>query len=262
MIEGGTPVDWHVHVHDPAQLDATLDTAAGHFARTSAPGAGPLGVLALAELPGQCLFAQLAAQSVSSGAWRLRPTDEPASLFAEHDGRRLALVAGFQTVTAERLEVLALGTTSRPPHGSSVEQTLAAVTSAGGIAVLPWGVGKWLGRRGRKVSELAARLSPAELVLGDNAGRPWFWPEPAAFRIAADRGIAILPGSDTLPGGDPSAGRVGTIVPTRGLDDRPAAALRDLVADPSRTLVRYGALERATTFARNQIGLRLRRAVG
>lgn len=258
MTKDGTPVDWHVHVHDPAALSATLDTAATHFRRL-ASRTDLLGILALAELPGQGLFAHLAACKPTIDGWRISPTSEMVSLLVEKHGSRLALVSGFQVVTQERLEVLALATRTRPPSGLPANKTIAEIGSAGGIAVLPWGVGKWLDRRGRLVEELAATLSPRELALGDNAGRPWFWPTPAAFRIAHGRGLAVLPGSDTLPGARPGAGRVGALVTEPDLVTRPAEALRSVAADPDRNLTRYGAMEGTAAFLQSQIGLRVRR---
>ena len=61
------------------------------------------------------------------------------------------VIAGRQIVSAERIEVLALGTRTQIPDGQPLAATIDAVRADGALAVLPWGFGKWWGARGRMV---------------------------------------------------------------------------------------------------------------
>ena len=68
--------------------------------------------------------------------------------------------------------------------------------TAGVAVVLPWGVAKWWGPRGRRVADRIARADPG-LMLGDNQGRPMGWPDPPIFTGKAS--TVVLPGTDPLP---------------------------------------------------------------
>lgn len=259
MTSSAVPVDWHVHIHRPDAIGAALDGAAAAFASLRPGAEGLLGVLMLAELPGQSVFDELDATRRPMGGWEFRRTAEPVSLLACRGRAQLAIVAGFQVVSAERLEVLALGTRVRPDSGLTADRLLDWIAAQGAIAVLPWGVGKWLGARGGLIRTLIERRQPGVVALGDNAGRPALWPRPKAFAAAERRGIAVLPGSDTLPGARSTAGRVGGLVPDLSDVDHPTQALRRVVADPQRVLPPYGALASPADFVRAQAMLRLRR---
>lgn len=257
-----TPVDWHVHAHRPGEMGAVLDSAAAAFARVNPRPAGVLGVLMLTEMPGATAFAELAAPGGEPAGWSVRTTEEDVSVVASRGSDEIVVIGGFQVTSAERLEVLALGTRVRPEDGQPAERVIAEVARHGALAVLPWGVGKWLGARGAAVADLVKRLPPRAVFLGDNAARPVFWPEPAVFRVAAEQGIAVLPGTDTLPGAPPAAGAFGGLVPGAVDPRRPREALRRVLMDPAVSVTPYGSLASPLGFVRDQAMLRLRRLGG
>lgn len=137
----------------------------------------------------------------------LHATGEPESLAVRQGGRsspELFLLAGRQFVSAERLEVHALAldpahpVSRLPDRVHSTEDLLRRILAAGAAAVLPWGVGKWLGSRGHEIVRLVAMdefAGNALFFLGDTASRCWPWPAPAMFR----RHARVLPGTDILP---------------------------------------------------------------
>ena len=187
MMPPGIIVDTHVHLHPRFGVEAFLDSAATNL--------GPGGVLCLTESAGVDRFEELR-QAGRAGAWTIHPTAEPESLVARAGERAVVLIAGRQIVTAERVEVLALGTAESIADGMALGATLDAAVAVGAVPVLPWGVGKWWGARGRLVAEaLATRTG---VCLGDQAGRPRGAAEHPLFRVARERGVHILPGSDPL----------------------------------------------------------------
>lgn len=242
----GILVDSHVHLHHPARAMDDLRHAAAAFA--AAGGSAAAGVVMLAERAGYDVFQQLHSQ--------LPHTWELNSLWFWHGNQRLLVVAGRQIVTAEGLEILGLATRLPLPDGLPAEQVLARLDDADAITVLPWGVGKWLGQRGKIVDSLLERARPGRLFLGDNGGRPNWWSVPQF-----SRGIPILAGSDPLPvpGSGNVIGRFGSVIDIQLSEHTPAARLKCALRDPATRISTYGRLAPSLRFIADQTRLRFLR---
>lgn len=221
--------DGHVHLYGCADPERFLEAAWGNLS-AAARGFGAArwkACLFFTETARDNAFDTLCRAGVAlSAGWVLRrlPEDPAAAVLQrDRDGATLTVIAGRQVVSAERIEVLALATKQRFRDGQPAADLLAELQAAGIPAVLPWGVGKWLGRRGRLVAELVQAQAGPGLFLGDNAGRPLGWPEPPLFR----RWPMVLPGSDPLPvpGAEAGVGRYGFALEGTLSPDRPAAEL-------------------------------------
>lgn len=234
-------IDAHVHLHDEREAMETLEAASRNFSR-HAPGAATA-VCMLAERDGFDVFSWLRT--------KLRATAENESLWFD-ESHRLLIVAGRQIESSEGLEVLGLALgmplqlEGRPAH-----EIIAALRTHDSLPVLPWGAGKWLGSRGHLVDRLLD--DEPGLFLGDNGGRPGFWPVPR-FR----RGVRVLPGSDPLPlpGASSAIGSFGCLITCDLPADRPASALRRALRDPASRLLRFGRLTNPLRFAIDQTRLR------
>ena len=164
MTLPATLVDAHAHLHACFGLEAFLDGAWDGFQRAAADLGRPLdcGVLLLTQTAGDERFERLVVEATPQGSarggrpgWSIARTGEPESLAARRaDGARLLIVCGRQLRTAEGLELLALATCARFADGQPLAAALRGVEAAGAIPVLPWGVGKWTGKRGRIVGGL------------------------------------------------------------------------------------------------------------
>lgn len=242
----GTLVDAHVHLHVPANALSDLRQAAAGFTAVG-NGKNPA-VIMLAERAGYDVFRLLESQ--------LALTGEPESLWFEHADRRLLIVAGRQIITAEGLEVLGLATRMQVPDGLPVERVLDRLEEADAITVLPWGAGKWLGRRGKIVDRLLATARPGHLFLGDNGGRPGWWQVP---QFSA--GLPILAGSDPLPlpGSARKIGCYGSVIGTALSDEQPAKSLKHALRDPATRIATYGRLTPMFRFITDQARLRIGR---
>jgi hypothetical protein len=260
-------VDAHVHFHACFDPDVFLTSAHGNFREAAAKfglDGGFSAHLLLTESADAHWFDSLA-ERVTAGTktaetWVAGATDDARELRLVHnDGSTLSVVAGRQIVTTEGIEVLALGLVSAVPDGYPVSETLRRVTDLGAIPVIPWGFGKWLGRRGERVRELVDGATPSHLFLGDNSGRLAGSAEPPLFELARRKGLAILPGTDPFPFRDQArrVGRMGFVV--KSSDDLSDwRRLREAIL-AQRYLQPYGSLERPLSFVGNQVAMQLRK---
>jgi hypothetical protein len=193
-------VDAHVHVYPCMSIAATLDAAARHLVDGHAPPEEtPLGVLLVAD-PENVHGWERLADSAGTGRWRRLQADGSVATFGRGGRDELAAVRGQQLVSREGLEVLGTGCRERIPSGLPLQELVARIRAAGGLAILAWGVGKWLGRRGRIVDGVIAReAGRGDVMLADNAGRPRLWSRVPQFEAAAERGMRVLAGTDPLP---------------------------------------------------------------
>lgn len=269
---GVTLVDAHVHIHECFDLSRFFDHAYRNFADQAHRSGWPAafdGVLMLTESAGVNQFSRLVESAASSatlpGDWRTSLTDEALLLaIAAEDGRHLFVLSGRQIVTSERLEVLALGLADDIEDGLPISDVIRRVQDGGAICVLPWGFGKWTGRRGRIIRELIETDLGSNLFLGDNAGRLGLWRAPDEFSQATRRGIGILPGTDPLPWPNQvvAPARFGSMLDARLPDAGRFAFIRQrLIADSAR-IQPYGNLERLLPFVKHQIGMQLRKHIG
>jgi hypothetical protein len=188
----------------------------------------------------------------------MQPTDEPHSMLGRRsDGVEMSLIAGWQIVTSERLEVLVL-CCPRPaiPDGLPFQATLGEAMQSDGVTVVPWGFGKWWFGRGRLVSDMMTQHGSA-IFLGDNRGRPRSGIDPWQFTLAYREGIRLLPGTDPLP--FPSqvdhVGRFGFLVPQIVDRSRPAENIKRLIRD-GRQPECYGQRQSLPQFCQHQLTLR------
>ncbi len=244
-------VDSHVHFHACYDLSAFLDGALRNFPR------GGTGYLLLTESAGAQWFRRWR-DGLKAQGWRFEPTTEEESLRAVSGaGESLILIAGRQIVTRERLEVLALGRDVEVPDGLPMRDALERIRESGALPVLPWGFGKWWGRRGAVVAE--ALDQDGELFLGDNGGRLGL--EPRLFRQARRLGIRVLPGSDPLPFSrhEGLAGSYGFVLPQAVDLERPASTLLRRIRESGQPLA-FGRRAGLPRFLRDQVGMQLRSA--
>lgn len=268
-------IDAHVHIYDCFDLEIFF-TAALENLKTAAAVVSERNqhqsafVLLLAEGKGnswyQKMFARiLAERAVISvkGAWTFYPTEELLSLVAQKNDskkEKLFVVAGRQLVTAENIEVLALFCNKDVSEKMSLMDTVASIKECNGVPVIPWGAGKWFGKRGKVLQDFVARGGQKNVFLGDNGGRPHFWPTPELLHFAEAKGFHILSGSDPLPLPHEAqrAGSFGFFL-DHLLDDSssPAHSLRDLLLGGQQVIYPFGRLQKNVPFLLNQLLLRL-----
>jgi len=258
--------DAHVHLHECFEITDALDSAHQNVlavAERISDGAVVAGVLFLTESSSAKCFERMAGNidHPTGSGWRFESTGEPVSLIArKNESMPLVIVAGRQIVTAERLEVLALGAANEHPDGKPIRDTLENVVAADAVPVIPWGFGKWMGHRGALLRSLLRDSTVPSFFLGDNSGRPAFIPRPQEFGQTKSDARHILSGSDPLP--FPSEfskpGSFGFSIRTGINFAYPMSSLGRAIRNPVTHLHGFGTPETAIRFIRNQVRMQLR----
>lgn len=253
-------VDTHVHIRACFPRAEVLDAAARSFEK-AAGGAEHAGVLMLTESATENAFgelAELAGRVVDTwGYWHVERCPDGISLRCTKQDRTIAIVAGRQIDTSERLEVSALGSDAFIRDGTPVEEVLAQARANDTVQVLPWAPGKWSFARGKLLDDLIARHDELGFALGDNGGRPWAWPMPGPLKRARELGIPVLPGSDPLPFLDEMARSGSFGVRLEGtLEERPGEQIKRLIREGA-PMHPYGELNSPLTFFRHELTMQL-----
>jgi hypothetical protein len=164
--------DGHVHILDRFSELSCLDWALNNFNKAAALlelSDHIDRVLFLAESSSINWFAKqyMAARQglfEQLNHYRCVVTEENTSLcFENTSSDRLFVIAGRQIISSERLEVLALGLSREYPDGQPLRTILSDIRENDCIAVLPWGVGKWLGARKRIVASVLGYSGSGDL---------------------------------------------------------------------------------------------------
>lgn len=237
------PVDGHVHFHHRELVAVTLDAALANFRALGAAGiTRDCGVLLLAQAARESVFEWLRARPVV-GAWSVTSVPgESQSLWLRREQGTLLVVCGRQVIAEPGLEVIALGTDQRIEDGLGLEPTLALARSAAALAVLPWGFGKWTGRRKLRIRKQLAVADVSSLWVGDNGGRLRNLGRPRLLDEAEARGIGVLPGTDPFPFGRDyrRVGSFGFLLDLPLVASRPWQSVRAALVGLKRSPEAYG----------------------
>jgi hypothetical protein len=192
--------------------------------------------------------------------WSFHRTKENISIVAHRtDGESIIIVAGKKIITEENLEVLALATHTAFDVGIPLVEILDQIKNNDAIPVIPWAVGKWIGKRGSVIKDLLDHTTDPDFFLCDNGNRPIFWPRPTLFDYAEKKGFRVLAGSDALHFASESY-RVGSFANlTHGTidPDYPAMDLKKMLLNPKTRIRTYGNLEKPVRFFKNQLAMQL-----
>ncbi len=261
--------DAHVHLYDCFDLTKLLNSAWDNFqsfAEQQDYQDNFSTVLLLTEIGTQDCFNKFFVapesqinQNIVQDEWTFHSTQEDLSLYASKQNRQgIFVIAGRQIVTAEKLEILALITNETFADGLPLEATIKSILAVGGIPVIPWGFGKWMGKRGKLLHDFLANSNFPMLFLGDNGGRPVFWQKPPHFQQAETKGLRILPGTDPLPLASEyyRPGSFGFALQGELSTEEPGKQLKQMLLDSTTNIQAYGSLENPWRFIRNQLAIR------
>jgi len=207
-------MDCHVHLYPHYDLGQLFKGALNRLQAITPAGSRPALALALTERASEQAFEDLCLATTN----RIKRVCEDfeisivtndansvVKLTEYQTDRQLWILPGCQIKTAEKLEVLALNTNSRFADGQPFMKTIDEVRESQALAVVPWSLGKWWGRRGALVRRgfVEAGTTPkysllSNLMAGDIAMRT-FGSQGSLAANYADKDTITLAGSDPLP---------------------------------------------------------------
>lgn len=265
-------VDSHCHLHDISDLSTVLDHAASAFKQAAGKNnisGGWYGGLVFTDSAKSTSFSHIRYMIESSqdkllnvDNWNLQLTADEAALTAtNHVGQIIFIFAGQQIITREKLELLSILAATRIADGVTLNDGINQVTEQGGLPVLPWGVGKWLGKRGKIVTETILTNPTRPLFLGDISTRPKGWNKVSQFSLAQKNNIPILRGTDPLAVKNPEkrGGDFGFIIKGELDMNRPASSLQTLLTS-SMSFQDYGELTSPIRFFSDQLAIRFKKS--
>jgi hypothetical protein len=259
-------VDAHVHLYPCMPVRAMLDAAARNLFAAKGGAAAHAGVLLVADPDGVPGYARLLTEpgEQDRGGWRREHGDERSVTFRREGGPRVTAVRGQQLITREGLEVLGIACDARLESGVPLAEMVGRIRAARGQAILAWGAGKWLGRRGRALTKLIeAEAGRPDVMLADNGGRPRAWSRVPQFDTAAKQGMRVLAGTDPLPlpGEEQRVGSYAFRIRAQAWDGAAADGLWQALATDAPIEI-VGRPMAVRGFVANQLKLRLRKHAG
>lgn len=254
-------VDGHVHIYDCYNLEKFFDNAVknmNRFYQMLYPGESPFErILLLTEGKKNDFFSQFKKNRgfPNTSGYHFLDTKEEISLVLARDNNPLCyLLKGRQIVTKENLEVLLVASDQEMEDGLPIETVIERIIDNNDIGVLAWGFGKWFFKRGSVIHNLIKKYRFPGLFIGDNSGRPTFWPIPQLFERAKEYEIPIISGSDPLPFGDEvhKVGTYGFSIEGKFNHAEPAGSVWEILLSPETTIDFFGRRDSAVSFFKRQ----------
>jgi len=244
--------DAHVHIHECFEIENVLDSALDNFRKACSKMGKHShfeGVLLLTETAEMNKYLQLRdyvrasntkRASEKGSKWNLYFTEESTCLRATRDNKQnIFIIAGRQVITEEHLEVLALATDHNFADGTPLRELIRQISENDGIPVIPWGAGKWWGKRGEFLRRFIIQNKDSTFFLGDNGGRD---PLPLTREVKRPGSFGFM------------------LLNTLNVS-KPSFHLRQILRDNNTMLINYGNLQNPIRFFMNQISIRLNRLI-
>ncbi len=231
MTHSGLIIDTHAHIYPAYDVSRFFNSAVQHL-KHLAPSA--YRAIVLTERVQENFFSALKERTIT-GDFSILDTSESTSIDIRiSSGKHLAVIAGKQVNSYEGLEVLALGASQPVPDRNPLRDTLTFIREHGGVPVIPWSFGKWVGKRKKVLMDLLASSDPKDFLLGDIIGHGGFLAAQDILDHAATLGFRTVHGTDPLPmsSDETLVGRYATLLECTFDRTRPSEALKALRTNP------------------------------
>ena len=188
-------IDTHAHLYDCFNLEMWVRHALKNLSVSDVVQ----GIVVVVDREGQSSFERLRREVPTFADWKEHTiSEELRTGVISLDGQDLIVIPGVQYISAERLEVLALGTIRTIPDGHALLDLIEHILSQQATVCLPWSPWKWLGRRGAHIRNVLNRYCAADLCLGDISVHAQSWPKSRILNQYTSQGFKCLVGTDAL----------------------------------------------------------------
>jgi hypothetical protein len=254
-------VDGHVHYYDCYDFDKFFDAAIKNMDNMSiSTYSGDNNfqkVLLFTEGKDNDYFSRFKTNCNlnKQSEYEFKNTQEDCSIILLKNGQPIChILAGRQIVTREKLEVLSIASNQKIEDGLPIKDVVKRLIDNKQIAVLAWGVGKWLLKRGKIIKDIIKKYHSPYLFIGDSSARPSFWPTPKLYKLARKNNIGNISGSDPLPFIEDQS-RVGTygfLIEGDFQPSKPAESFRNILISNKSNIALFGHQDSTFTFLRRQ----------
>ncbi|MCB0747811.1 MAG: hypothetical protein KDC90_10155 [Ignavibacteriae bacterium] len=258
-------IDSHVHIHNCYNLEEFFRNTFINFseyANKIEKGKEWIGVVCLTEIEGVDYFNLLkdSKSKLDLSNYKIQTTSEENSIIVSNKReQKIIVIAGKQIIANDGIEILALGTANNFSEGRSIKDTVDEINNVNAIAVLPWGVGKWLGKRKEIIKNFIEVNKTPKFFLGDNSGRPSFWSESEIFKLGRSLNHFVLPGTDALAISSEvnKTGTYGLYLNSELNLNEPTKDLFQQILNLKTQPQAFGKLETPVKFFKNQITMQI-----
>ncbi len=261
-------IDGHVHLYDNFDPDLFIESINGNFSRFIKPdnnsSSGNIKMIFLTEAKDNDFFSRLKKNSLplKNIDIHAEKTNENESILLKQNGSNLFyIIKGRQIVTKEDIEILSVGPGKKIPDGLPAVEVLEMLKEREEIAILAWGVGKWLFKRGKIIKKLLSTFDYPLLLIGDNSARPSIWLKPLIYRKGEKMGIPVINGSDPLPleGEDEKAGSYLFSLKGNFDPDKPFSSVKNILRSDIKEIKLMGKRDSLFNFVKRQSKIMLKK---
>ena len=250
--------DTHVHFYPFYDYERAFNAAFDNLATLSPVSSDEKElVLFLTERYDCNFFKELSSDTFQIDGFKIEVRDEVVFVSRESDSTEIAVVAGRQLVSKEKIEVLALSSDISIEDGLPLRDLISEVSKTDAIPVLNWSPGKWMFSRGAVVKDVVENSEAGSFLLADVAMRPKGFPRPKLLSLGLKRGFKLIAGSDPLPleGEESEIGRYGVTYSGELQKSAYVAGLRKLLWQEDASIVggRNSILRSAERFVNNNL---------
>ena len=162
-------IDSHVHIYPMYDIDTMLDCAYDNFQKASEQTTDTINKYVLFITQGINEHALQRLADHDGHRWNIQRNNHEFS--AQLNDQQITLIPGQQLVSSEGIELLVIGGSELDfSPKRSIYELIDLFKDD--LTILPWGFGKWLGKRGALVTELLQNQQMSEFMfVGDIPGR-------------------------------------------------------------------------------------------
>ncbi len=261
-------IDGHVHLYDNFDPDSFFEAINRNFrkfTKTEKNGfPDSIRVIFLTEAKDNDFFTRITDNSLTLKNIDIHSekTGEEGSILLKQNGNELFyIIRGRQIITKENIEILSVGPGTIIKDGLPAVEVLEKLREREELAILAWGVGKWLFGRGKLVRKIINTLDYPLLLIGDNSARPSIWLKPMIYRKGEKLGIPIINGSDPLPlnGEAEKAGSYFFKINGSFDSKKPLESIKKILSSDFRNIKLLGKRDSIFGFLKRQIKIQLKK---